>query len=115
MIKTHIYTIKNGEHDEAHHETKDQLVTKSDKSIIDNYKGSSDYMFMDNCRKVDEKRPVTWAKYPNTISGANEIISMEYNELMANAKAGDLKSWETNLYHLSVALLHAWRIYNGNK
>ena len=43
------------------------------------------------------------------INGANAIIKMEYEELV-NAK--NMEDWEENLYHLSVACLHAWRIYN---
>lgn len=78
----------------------------------DRYNNSPDAEFMENCRKVDENHPATWNKYDHNISGANEIITMEYNELMKAAKNNDLASWEENLYHLSVALLNAWRIKN---
>ena len=68
-----------------------------------------DIEFMHNCHEVDMHKPDTWKKYPNDINGANAIIKMEYDELV-NAKT--MADWEENLYHLSVACLHAWRIYN---
>lgn len=57
-----------------------------------------DIEFMHKCHEVDEHKPSTWSKYPNNIDGAN---------------AKNMKEWEENLYHLSVACLHAWRLYNG--
>ena len=41
----------------------------------------------------------------------NDPVKMEYDELMKCAKIGDMKGWEENIYHLSVALLNAWRLY----
>ena len=111
MIKAHVFTFSNAHAEDG--EVKDQKVSKSDKSIIDNYKDSKDKAFMDACGKVDKNRPATWAKYPATIAGANDIIKMEFDELMKDAKDGNMKDWETNLYHLSVATLNAWRIYHG--
>ena len=67
-----------------------------------------DIEFMHKCHEVDMHKPATWKKYPVDINGANGIIKMEYEELL-NAKS--MEDWEENLYHLSVALLHAWRIY----
>jgi hypothetical protein len=74
------------------------------------YTNNKDWEFMKHCNEVDEHRPATWIRYPLTIAGANDIIKMEFDELMKNAKDGDMKSWEQNLYHLSVATLNAWRI-----
>lgn len=79
------------------------------------YEQNKDWEFMKHCNEVDENRPATWSKYPMTITGANDIIKMEFDELMKNAKDGDLKSWEQNLYHLSVATLNAWRILKNEK
>ena len=45
----------------------------------------------------------------NKTCRAATLQEMEYGEL-ANAKS--MEEWEENLYHLSVACLHAWRIYN---
>ena len=70
-----------------------------------------DWEYMKHCNEVDQYRPETWKVYPKTIAGANDIIKMEYDELMKCAKIGDMKGWEENIYHLSVALLNAWRIY----
>lgn len=109
MIKAHLFTFTNHSDDNQHAE----VATKSDKAVIDEYKNSKDKEFMDACGKVDKNRPATWAKYPNTIAGANDIIKMEFDELMKDAKDGNMKDWETNLYHLSVATLNAWRIYHG--
>lgn len=67
---------------------------------------------MHKCHEVDLHKPHTWDKYFDGINGANAIIKMEYEELI-NAKG--MKDWEENLYHLSVACLHAWRIYNGKE
>lgn len=74
------------------------------------YTNNKDWEFMKHCNEVDEHRPATWIRYPLTIAGANDIIKMEFDELMKNAKDGDMKLWEQNLYHLSVATLNAWRI-----
>ena len=79
----------------------------------DKYNGSPDAEFMENCRKVDEHRPATWNKYDNTLAGANDIIIMECNELIKDIKSNNEADWEQNLYHLSVALLNAWRIKNA--
>lgn len=76
---------------------------------IDDGTNAEDIEFMHKCHQVDINRPHTWDKYPNDINGANAIIKMEYEELV-NAK--NMDDWEENLYHLSVACLHAWRIYN---
>lgn len=78
-------------------------------SCVDDGANAEDIEFMHKCHQVDINRPHTWDKYPNDINGANAIIKMEYEELM-NPK--DMDDWEENLYHLSVACLHAWRIYN---
>ena len=64
------------------------------------------------CHEVDVCKPSTWKVYPKDINGANAIIKMEYDEL---AHAKSMEEWEENLYHLSVACLHAWRIYNGKE
>ena len=74
--------------------------------IITKRNEPEDIKFMHKCHEVDMHRPSTWAKYPKDINGANAIIKMEYDELMSG------KDYEENLYHLSVACLHAWRILN---
>ena len=51
--------------------------------IITKRDESEDIEFMHKCHEVDMHKPNTWNKYPN------------------------------NIYHLSVACLHAWRLYNG--
>lgn len=89
------------------------ITVKSHKSGDDRYNGSPDAEFMENCRRVDENRPATWSKYDNTLAGANDIIIMECNELIKDIKNNDEADWEQNLYHLSVALLNAWRIKNA--
>ena len=78
--------------------------------VCDN-ESNPDWEYMKHCHEVDEHRPETWKVYPKTIAGANDIIKMEYEELMKCAKIGDTKGWEENIYHLSVALLNAWRLY----
>lgn len=89
------------------------MIVIERKSVYDKYNNSPDADFMRHCEDVDHNRPATWAKYPETMEGANDIIAMEYAELMqaVKGKTLDTSEYETNLYHLSVALLHAWRIY----
>ena len=72
--------------------------------IITKRNEPEDIEFMHKCHEVDMHRPSTWAKYPKDTNGANAIIKMEYDELMSG------KDYEENLYHLSVACLHAWRL-----
>lgn len=67
-----------------------------------------DREYMEECAKVDKKRPATWKPYANA---PMSIIDMEYNELK-NAKTEEDKI--ENLYHLSVACLNAWR-HSKNK
>lgn len=64
-----------------------------------------DQMFMDACAKIDHMPPYTWNKY----SDMSDVIKMEYDEMMAAMKNNDMKAYEENLLHLSVALLHEWR------
>lgn len=87
----------------------------TDKEHDCDYTKNKDWEYMKHCNEVDEHRPATWAKYPATITGANDIIKMEFDELMKDAKEGNMKDWETNLCHLSVATLNAWRILNNEK
>lgn len=75
----------------------------------DSVEDLEDIEFMHKCHEVDVSKPATWKRFPKDLNGANAIIKMEYEEL-ANAKT--MEDWEENLYHLSVACLHAWRIYN---
>ena len=76
----------------------------------DIYGGSPDADFMKKCREVDLNPPATWEKYDaNTPAGVRKIIEMEYRELM-DAKTPE--STETNIYHLSVALLRLWRLHH---
>lgn len=76
----------------------------------DIYGGSPDADFMRHCREVDLNPPATWEKYDaNTPAGVRKIIEMEYRELM-DAKTPE--STETNIYHLSVALLRLWRLHH---
>lgn len=89
-----------------------EIITVKSHNGSDRYNGSPDAEFMENCRKVDENRPATWSKYDNTLEGANDIIIMECNELMKAIKNNNEADWEENIYHLSVALLNAWRIKN---
>lgn len=92
----------------SHVHTKDAYQAAEDP--CDN-ESNPDWEYMKHCHEVDENRPATWRTYPNNITGANDIIKMEYDELMKCAKIGDMKGWEENIYHLSVALLNAWRLY----
>lgn len=64
------------------------------------FESNPDKVFMEECSKIDNNPPDTWAKYPNDPMA---IVNMEYNELL---KATD-KVHE--IYHLSAALLHLWR------
>lgn len=89
-----------------------EIITVKSHNESDRYNGSPDAEFMENCRKVDENRPATWSKYDSTLEGANDIIIMECNELMKAIKNNNEADWEENIYHLSVALLNAWRIKN---
>lgn len=93
----------------------DQPLTKSAETKDCDYTKNADWDYMKACGEVDKNRPVTWAKYPATITGANDIIKMEFDELMKNAKDGDLASWKKNLVHLSVATLNGWRILKNEK
>lgn len=93
----------------------DQPLTKSAETKDCDYTKNADWDYMRACGEVDKNRPVTWAKYPATITGANDIIKMEFDELMKNAKDGDLASWKKNLVHLSVATLNGWRILKNEK
>lgn len=96
------------------HDT-DQPMTKSNEAKDCDYTKNADWDYMKACGEVDKNRPATWAKYPATITGANDIIKMEFDELMKNAKDGDLASWKKNLVHLSVATLNGWRILKNEK
>lgn len=93
----------------------DQPLTKSAETKDCDYTKNADWDYMKACGEVDKNRPATWAKYPATITGANDIIKMEFDELMKNAKDGDLASWKKNLVHLSVATLNGWRILKNEK
>ena len=93
----------------------DQPLTKSAETKDCDYTKNADWDYMKACGEVDKNRPVTWAKYPATITGANDKIKMEFDELMKNAKDGDLASWKKNLVHLSVATLNGWRILKNEK
>lgn len=93
----------------------DQPLTKSTETKDCDYTKNADWDYMKACGEVDKNRPATWAKYPATITGANDIIKMEFDELMKNAKDGDLASWKKNLVHLSVATLNGWRILKNEK
>ena len=64
-----------------------------------------DKKFMDECAMIDHDVPKTWYKYDNM----NDIIKMEYDEMITAMKNNDMKSYKENLIHLSVALLHEWR------
>lgn len=76
----------------------------------DIYGGSPDADYMRRCREVDLNPPATWEKYDaNTPAGVRKIIEMEYRELM-DAKTPE--STETNICHLSVALLRLWRLHH---
>lgn len=92
-----------------------QPLTKSAETKDCDYTKNADWDYMKACGEVDKNRPATWAKYPATITGANDIIKMEFDELMKNAKDGDLASWKKNLVHLSVATLNGWRILKNEK
>ena len=93
----------------------DQPLAKSAETKDCDYTKNADWDYMKACGEVDKNRPATWAKYPATITGANDIIKMEFDELMKNAKDGDLASWKKNLVHLSVATLNGWRILKNEK
>lgn len=93
----------------------DQPLTKSAETKDCDYTKNADWDYMKACGEVDKNKPATWAKYPATITGANDIIKMEFDELMKNAKDGDLASWKKNLVHLSVATLNGWRILKNEK
>lgn len=93
----------------------DQPLTKSAETKDCDYTKNADWDYMKACGEVDKNRPATWAKYPATITGANDIIKMEFDELMKNAKDSDLASWKKNLVHLSVATLNGWRILKNEK
>lgn len=45
-------------------------------------------------------------------AGIKKVIEMEYRELMTATTDKDV---ETNIYHLSVALLRLWRMHNDRK
>ena len=64
----------------------------------DIYGGSPDADFMKKCQ-YDTESP----------AGVRKIIEMEYRELM-DAKTPE--STETNIFHLSVALLRLWRLHH---
>lgn len=64
----------------------------------------TDQNFMDWCAEVDHNEPKTW--YNHTIE---DIVAMEYNELIKAIKENDYEHIETNVIHLSVALLRMWR------
>lgn len=104
------YLIITKKHEMAHDEKSAEV--KHDDC---DYTKNKDWDYMKACGEVDKNHPATWIKYPNTIAGANDIITMEYNELMKNAKDGDLKAWKQNLVHLSVATLNGWRILKNEK
>ena len=93
----------------------DQPLTKSAETKDCDYTKNADWDYMKACGEVDKNKPATWAKYPATITGANDIIKMEFDELMKNSKDGDLASWKKNLVHLSVATLNGWRILKNEK
>ena len=68
----------------------------------DIYGGSPDADFMKKCREVDLNPPATWEKYDTeSPAGVRKIIEMKTPE-----------STETNICHLSVALLRLWRLHH---
>lgn len=69
-----------------------------------------DQQFMDECAELERNHPNTWNKYNMDYSGINEIINMEYNELMNAVKNKNHEEYRENIIHLSTALLYAWRI-----
>lgn len=84
-----------------------------DSGDTDIYHGSPDADYMRHCHKVDMSPPETWSKYDTeTPAGIKKVIEMEYKELMTATTDKDV---ETNIYHLSVALLRLWRMHNDRK
>ena len=60
------------------------IITKKPKHVetqeVDyDYTKNKDWEYMKHCNEVDENRPATWTKYPATITGANDIIKMEFD------------------------------------
>ena len=110
MIRGIIIKSRQPQSDAYHKEMRDEKDSSGYAKACDN-ESNPDWEYMKHCSEVDAHRPETWKVYPKTIAGANDIIKMEYDELMKCAKIGDMKGWEENIYHLSVALLNAWRIY----
>ena len=104
-----IVVVKHTDVHHSGHESNVKAVAKNS-DPCDN-ESNPDWEYMKHCHEVDENRPETWKAYAKNIVGANDIIKMEYDELMKCAKIGDMKGWEENIYHLSVALLNAWRLY----
>ena len=84
-----------------------------DSCDTDIYHGSPDADYMRHCHEVDMSPPETWSKYDTeTPAGIKKVIEMEYKELMTATTDKDV---ETNIYHLSVALLRLWRMHNDRK
>lgn len=74
----------------------------------DIYHGSPDTEFMKKSHEIDINPPSTWNKYDtSTEAGMKKVIEMEFNELMSAKKTEEKVE---NIYHLSVALLHYWRM-----
>lgn len=102
-----ILTIKR-----RHHTGETDKHAAEPESRGDIYGGSPDTDYMKNCRAVVLNPPKTWEKYDTeTPAGVKKVIEMEYKELMS---ATTPEETETNIYHLSVALLRLWRLHHDH-
>lgn len=98
-VKKHV--LEKHAHSEESHE-------KHSGQTDDIYHNSPDKEFMQKSHEIDINPPSTWKKYDtSTEAGMKKVVEMEYNELMS-AKTSEDKI--ENVYHLSVALLHYWRM-----
>lgn len=79
--------------------------------VTHKYKATDiDQEFMDRCAELQDNWPASWHKYKMDLDGINDIINMEYAEMVADAKSKNYEDYKTNIIHLSTALLYAWRI-----
>lgn len=101
-----IVTVKK--HVFEKHARSEESAEKHSEQTDDIYHGSPDKEFMQKSHEIDINPPSTWKKYDtSTEAGMKKVVEMEYNELMS-AKTSEDKI--ENVYHLSVALLHYWRM-----
>jgi hypothetical protein len=72
----------------------------------DSFESNPDKEFMISCGEIDRNPPSEWRNH-----NIMDILDMEFSKLkeMYNT-ASTIKAFDTQIYRLSVACLHLWRM-----